>query len=61
MNANADIWWNGPSFLRDHPDNWPNGGMDFTIPPIITSDEDLEFKEPIPALRKLSPDDIIRI
>ncbi|EYC41341.1 hypothetical protein Y032_0573g167 [Ancylostoma ceylanicum] len=44
-NANGEMWWNGPSFLKDHPDNWPNVGMDFSIPPVATSEQDQEFTE----------------
>ncbi|EPB71851.1 hypothetical protein ANCCEY_09074 [Ancylostoma ceylanicum] len=73
-NANGEMWWNGPSFLKDHPDNWPNVGMDFSIPPVATSEQDQEFTEilsrvsaalqarllqAIPALNNLSSDNII--
>ncbi|EPB67270.1 hypothetical protein ANCCEY_13641 [Ancylostoma ceylanicum] len=43
--ANADMWWCGPSFLRDSPENWPNGGMDFSTLPVATSEQDQEFAQ----------------
>ncbi|EYC38173.1 hypothetical protein Y032_0737g1945 [Ancylostoma ceylanicum] len=52
--ANADMWWCGPSFLRDSPENWPNGGMDFSTLPVATSEQDQEFAQSIPSLEDLS-------
>ncbi|KIH46327.1 hypothetical protein ANCDUO_23622 [Ancylostoma duodenale] len=44
-NANDDLWWNGPSFIGDHPDNWPNGGTDFSTPPVTTPEQDQQSVE----------------
>nr|CDJ87211.1 CBN-SRU-33 protein [Haemonchus contortus] len=40
--AKSHIWWTGPQFLYDPPDQWPNATIDFTIPP---QGEEVQLKQ----------------